>query len=99
MINIYIDSNVIVSSEIRAEEHHQESKKFMNDVLSNRDPTITFSTSVFTFLELASAMIRRTHDKNKTYSLLYRIKKLMEIFNQPSATNTTKKYDFFYEVS
>lgn len=73
-MNIYIDSNVIVASEIRGEKHHQESKEFMKYVLGNKNPNIAFFTSVFTFLELASAMIRRTRDKNKAYSLLYRIR-------------------------
>jgi predicted nucleic acid-binding protein len=74
MINVYIDSDVIVASEIEQEEHHKESKRFVEYVLKNRKPDITFSTSVFTFLELASAMIRRTNNSDKAYSLLYRIR-------------------------
>ena len=46
----------------------------MQCVLKNKRTDIIFFTSVFTFLELASAMTRRTNDRDKTYSLLYRIK-------------------------
>ena len=74
MINIYIDSDVIVSAEMKDEQNHEESKKFMDYILGSEIPDTTFITSVFTFLELASAMIRRTKNKDKTYSLLYRIK-------------------------
>ena len=71
--NIYIDSNVIVASEIEAEEHYQQSKEFMEYVLASKGTDTTFFTSVFTFLELASAMIRRTNDKDKAYSLVHRV--------------------------
>jgi hypothetical protein len=73
--NVYIDSNVIVSAEIPAERNHKESKRFMDFVLSVRLPDVNYVTSVFTFLELASAMIRRTKSQHRTYSLLYRIQK------------------------
>lgn len=75
MLNIYIDSNVIVASEIETEEHHQQSKEFMEYVLASEGTDTTFFTSVFTFLELASAMIRRTNDKDKAYSLVHRVGK------------------------
>ncbi len=74
MIEIYIDSDVIVASEIDGEQHHQESKEFMEYVLTSNKNDIIFFTSIFTFVELASAMIRRTNDKDKAYSLLYRIR-------------------------
>ncbi len=75
MANVYIDSNVIVAAEIAGERNHNESEKFMDRVLNARVPEISYVTSVFTFLELASAMIRRTKNQDKTYSLLYRIQK------------------------
>ncbi len=74
MINIYIDSDVIVSSENRKEINHKESKNFMKFVIKNKNQEISFFTSVFTFLELASAIIRRKKNKDKAYSLLYRIR-------------------------
>lgn len=74
MTNIYIDSNIIVASEIKEEPCHNESKEFIKFVLGNRENKIIFFTSVFTFLELSSAMIRRTNDIDKAYSLLYRIR-------------------------
>src|SRR5712692_4206647 len=75
MANVYIDSDVIVAAEIVGEPNHAESKKFMDLVLNARVPEISYVTSVFTFLELASAMIRRTKNQDRTYSLLYRIQK------------------------
>lgn len=73
MINIYIDSDVIVAAEIEGEQNHEESKKFMDYVLEIENPDTTFITSIFTFLEIASAMIRRTNDKDKAYSLVHRV--------------------------
>lgn len=75
MANVYIDSDVIVSAEISGERNHEASEKFMSLVLNTRVPGIAYVTSVFTFLELASAMIRRTKNQDRTYSLLYRIQK------------------------
>lgn len=74
-ISIYIDSNVIVSSEISSESTHKASKKFIDYVLQNKNENIIFSTSIFTYLELASAIIRRTKTKDRAYSLLYRVTK------------------------
>lgn len=74
MIDIYIDSDVIVASEIEEEKNHTDSKRFMEYVLGNKSPSMTFYTSVFSFVELASAMIRRTSNSDKAYSLLYRIR-------------------------
>ena len=73
MINIYIDSDVMVSAEMKDERNHEESKKFMDYILGTENPDTTFITSVFTFLELASAMIRRTKDEHKAYSLVHRV--------------------------
>jgi len=75
MPNIYIDSNVIVSAEIQGERNHTESKEFMGFLLNVKIPDVYYVTSVFTFVELASAMIRRTGDRDRSYSLLYRIQK------------------------
>jgi len=74
MTLIYIDSDVIVASELKEEQYSSESKRFMEYVLKSRIPDTTFLTSVFTFLELASAMIRRTRNKDRAYSLLYQIR-------------------------
>lgn len=73
MLNIAIDSDIIISSEIVNESFHTESKKFMEFVLGNKNKELTFFTSIFSFVELASAMNRRTKDSDKAYSLLYRI--------------------------
>lgn len=91
MKNIAIDSDVIVASEINKESHHQESKEFMEYVLSTKIKNIFFFTSIFTFLELASAMIRRTKNKDKTYSLLYRISKSWKKVINPLPLSSSKK--------
>jgi hypothetical protein len=46
----------------------------MEYVLGKKSKDIIFYTSVFSFVELASAMIRRTNNIDKAYSLLYRIR-------------------------
>jgi len=74
-MDIYVDSDVIIASEIDNEKNHAESKKFMEHVLGNKSANITFYTSIFSFVELASAMIRRTNNRDRAYSLLYRIGK------------------------
>jgi len=82
-LNVYIDSDVMVASEIKDEKNHTESKKFMDYVLKSKDKDIKFFTSIFTFLELASAMIRRTKNKDKAYSLLYRVRNSWKKFINP----------------
>lgn len=106
MINIYIDSNVIVASEIKTESYHKESKEFMGYVLKSNKQEISFATSVFTFLELASAMIRRTNNQDKTYSLLYRIRNSWKDSIKPypplplkKITSITKLVDCLIETS
>jgi len=74
LIYAYIDTNVIIASEIRTERNHQESKEFMDRVLASKKREVSYVVSVFAFLELASAMIRRTGNPDKAYSLLYRIR-------------------------
>lgn len=91
MKNVFIDSNVIIAAEIITEQHHKESKKFMEYILSNKINGITFFTSIFTFLELASAMIRRTKNKDKTYSLLYRISKSWKKIINPIPLSSSNK--------
>lgn len=75
MVEVYIDSDVIVSAEIPGERNHDESKKFMESALAARGASFNYVTSIFAFLEIASAMIRRTKNKHKAYSLLYRVQK------------------------
>ncbi|MFA5856891.1 MAG: hypothetical protein WC867_06010 [Candidatus Pacearchaeota archaeon] len=91
MKNIAIDSDVIVASEIDNEPNHKESKEFMEYILSVKIKNIFFFTSIFTFLELASAMIRRTKNKDKTYSLLYRITKSWKKVINPLPFSSSKK--------
>jgi len=91
MKNIAIDTDVIVASEIDKEENYKESKKFMKYILENNLGDVSFFTSIFTFLELGSAMIRRTKDKDKTYSLLYRITKSWKNIINPLPLSASKR--------
>jgi len=91
MKNVGIDSDVIIASEIVQEPNHQESKKFMDYLLNNSLENVFFFTSIFTFIELCSAMIRRTKDKDKTYSLLYRITKSWKNKINPLPLSINKK--------
>jgi len=90
-MDIYIDSDVIVASEIADEENHKESKRFMDHVLANKETDITYYTSVFSFLELASAMIRRTNNIDRAYSLLYRIRNSWKKSIKPLAPIPSKR--------
>lgn len=95
MINIYIDTDVIVAAEMKDEQNHAESKKLMDYVLRQEHPDTTFITSVFSFLELASAMIRRTKNQHRTYSLLYQIKNSWKDSIKPVLPLPTKKLTSF----
>jgi len=95
MINIYIDTDVIVAAKMEDEQNHKESKKFLDYVLGTENPDTTFITSVFTFLELASAMIRRTKNQHRTYSLLYQIKNSWKDSIKPVLPMPTKKLTSF----
>lgn len=39
-LNVYIDSDVMVASEIKGEQNHIESKKFMDYVLKTKDKAV-----------------------------------------------------------
>lgn len=95
MKNIYIDSNVIIAAEIETETHHTKSKDFMKYVIEKKYPDFIFFTSVFTSLELASAMIRRTRDPDKVYSLLYRTKNTWKHSINPLAPIPPKEMTSF----
>jgi len=73
-VNIYIDSDVLVASEIPKEPNHKESKRFMEYVLKKKKSNnVKFFTSRFTLLEIASAIIRRTKNVDKAYSFIHRL--------------------------
>jgi hypothetical protein len=97
---IYIDSNVIVSAEIPFESTHSQSKAFMEfaERIHSRFPDVKFATSVFTFLELASAMIRRTNSEDKTLALLYRVSTRWQSWIKPVAPIDPKKPRTFKQL-
>jgi len=90
-MDIYIDSNVIVSAEIKTEDNHDKSKIFMGYVLENDSKKVTFYTSIFTFVELSSAMIRRTNNRDRAYSLTYRIRNSWKKAIKPLPPLPTKR--------
>ncbi len=92
---VYLDSDVIVAAEIDNEQNHTESQKFMDFILKQEHRDIIFITSVFTFLELASAMIRRTNDEHRAYSLLYRIRNVWKGSIKPVPPMPPKKLTSF----
>ncbi len=92
---VYIDSDVIVSSQRRSEKNHNESKKFMISAVGPHPSHIKYIISVFTFLEVASAMIRRTHNKHRAYSLLYQIKDSWKRSIKPAPPLATKDLTSF----
>ena len=91
MKNVAIDSDVFVASEIDTEKNHKESKKFIEYILKYDLKDISLYTSIFTFLELGSAMIRRTKNKDKAYSLLYRVGKSWKNKINPLPLSPEKK--------
>ena len=63
----------------------------MDYILKSNLEEMFFFTSIFTFLELSSAMIRRTRDKNKVYSLLYQLNKSWKDKLNPIPLTSFKK--------
>lgn len=95
LVTIYIDSNVIVASELDDEKQHAESREFMQRVLGTREPDTYYVTSVFTFLELASAMIRRTQSEDRALALLYKIRNSWKKSIRPVSPLPTKQFTSF----
>jgi predicted nucleic acid-binding protein len=69
---IYVDSNIFVDAEVPERKHHQKSKEFLEQVLHRND--IRVFTSIFTLLEIASA-IRRQIGRRDVYRYLYNIQR------------------------
>ena len=74
-MKIYIDSNVFVSNICEDEkEQHGPSKEFIDYILKNNFPEeVSFITSIFTEVEVASAVFRRTGNEEKAQATLYKI--------------------------
>jgi predicted nucleic acid-binding protein len=67
---IYVDSNIFVDAEIPERKFYKESKEFFNVVLNKHN--IRICTSVYTLLEIASAITRQI-GKRDTYKHLYNV--------------------------
>jgi len=73
-MKIYIDSNVFVSTICEDEGTHKDSKEFIDFVLANNfEKDTSFITSIFTEVEVASAVFRRTNNQEKAQATLYKI--------------------------
>jgi predicted nucleic acid-binding protein len=68
---IYVDSNIFVDAEIPERKFHKESKKFLESVLSRHDMRVY--TSVYTLLEIASAITRQIGKRNISWKYLYNV--------------------------
>jgi predicted nucleic acid-binding protein len=71
MKKIYVDSNIFVDAEIPERTYHNQSKKFLESVLARDD--IKVCTSVYTLLEIASAITRQLGKRNIAYKSLYNV--------------------------
>jgi len=71
MRKIYVDSNIFVDAEIPDRPFHKESKRFLETVLARRD--IRVCTSVYTLLEIASAITRQIGKRYIAYKSLYNV--------------------------
>ena len=74
-MKVYIDSNVFVSNICDDErEQHKPSKEFIDFILINKfSKEISFFTSIFTEVEVASAVFRKTGNEEKAQATLYKI--------------------------
>ena len=73
-MKIYIDSNVFVSNICEDEDNHEQSKKFIEFILKNNfKKEVSFITSIFTEVEVASAVFRRAGNEEKAQATLYKI--------------------------
>lgn len=71
MRKVYVDSNIFVDAELTQRDHHLESKHFLELMLLN--PNIKVCTSVYTLLEIASAITRQVGKRNIAWKYLYNI--------------------------
>lgn len=97
-MRIYIDSNVFVSCVIVEEAEHERSKKFIDAVLNNTfQKDISFFTSRFTEIEVASAIFRRTKNEDKARATLHKIERPWsnKIFPLPEDPKEKIKIDDF----
>jgi predicted nucleic acid-binding protein len=92
MRKIYVDSNIFVDAEISNRPFHKESKKFLESVLHRHD--IRVCTSVYTLLEIASAITRQIGKRNIAYKYLYNVE-LKYDKNQVSRLYPSRKDEVF----
>ena len=91
---VYVDTNVIVSAFLEDEKQHKSSKEFVEKVILNQKSQeyFVFYTSVFALPELASAIYRRTKNKDRVYSILYNLLVLWSDFLLVVEPEIPKKY-------
>lgn len=95
-VSVYIDADVIVSScEHLKKSNQKESIRFMELVLKDKNKEkFSFFTSQYTLLEIASAIGRRTKNKDLAYSELYKIIHPMGEYITILQPSKRKKIDF-----
>jgi len=71
MKKIYVDSNIFVDVEIPQRDFHKKSSDFLESVLSNQNTRVC--TSVYTLLEIASAITRQVGKRNIAWKHLYNV--------------------------
>jgi len=67
----------------------------MTSVVGPHSSQIQYVISVFTFLEVASAMFRRTHNRHRARSLLYQIKDSWKRSTKPTPPLATRDLTSF----
>lgn len=71
MKKIYVDANVFVDAEMPKREFHKKSEEFLKLVLARHD--IRVCTSVYTLLEIASAITRQIGKRSISWKYLYNV--------------------------
>lgn len=75
-MKIYVDVNTFVSHVRKSESNHKESKKFINFILKSKFPkNVLFFTSRFSSVGVASAIFRRTKNKDKARATLHQLER------------------------
>jgi len=84
-------ANIFVDAEVQERKHHQESKEFLEQVLRGSD--IRICTSIFTLLEITSA-IRRQMGRREVYRYLYNIQRKVQRRSSNVVISNKEAYSF-----
>lgn len=73
--NVYVDSNVIISSKLRDENTYKDSKRFIDFILKNKFQEFEFWTSRFTGVELSTVLMKRRKNPYRAKALIFDLEK------------------------